>query len=123
MWKVPLFELNYVEDTCRGFLALVNCDKAIGKVVNVGSGREISIGDLAAAIAKLMNRNIQIVTDDDRIRPADSEVERLLCDNRLMQSLTGWSPAFTLEEGLQKTIDWFQNNADLSIYKHDIYNI
>ena len=116
-------DLNYVEDICRGFLALASCDEAVGKAVNVGSGREISIGDLAATIAKLMNRDIEIVTDDERIRPADSEVERLLCDNRLMQSLTGWSPAFTREEGLQKTIDWFQNDADLSIYKPDIYNI
>lgn len=116
-------DLNYVEDTCRGFLALARCDEAVGKAVNVGSGREISIGDLAATIAKLMNRNIEIVTDNERIRPADSEVERLLCDNTLIQSLTNWSPSFTLEEGLQKTIAWFQNTADLSIYKPDIYNI
>jgi len=116
-------DLNYVEDTCRGFLALASCDEAVGKAVNVGSGRGISIGDLAATIAKLMDRDIEIVTDDERIRPADSEVERLLCDSRLMKSLTGWSPSLTLEEGLQKTIDWFQNDADLSIYKPDIYNI
>lgn len=116
-------DLNYVEDICRGFLALASCDEAVGKAVNVGSGREISIGDLAATIAKLMNREIEIVMDDERIRPADSEVERLLCDNRLMQSLTGWSPSLTLEEGLHKTIDWFQNDADLSIYKPEIYNV
>lgn len=116
-------DLNYVEDTCRAFLALARCDAAVGKTVNVGSGQEISIGDLAATIAKLMNRDIEIVMDDERIRPAESEVERLLCDSRLMKSLTGWSPAFTLEQGLQKTIDWFQNVADLSRYKPDIYNI
>ncbi len=116
-------DLNYVEDTCRGFLALTNCDEAVGKTVNVGSGREISVGDLAAAIAKLMNRETEIVSDDERVRPANSEVERLLCDNRLMKSLTGWAPALTLEEGLGKTIDWFRNDADMTMYKHDIYNI
>lgn len=116
-------DLNYVEDICRGFLALAQCDAAVGKVVNVGSGREITIGDLAAAIAKLMDRDMEITTDDERIRPADSEVERLLCDNRLMQSLTGWAPVVSLEEGLRRTIDWFRDDADMSMYKPEIYNV
>jgi len=70
-----------------------------------------------------MNRDIEIVSDDERIRPADSEVERLLCDNSLMKSLTGWEPDVSLEEGLGRTIDWFQNDADITMYKHDIYNV
>lgn len=116
-------DLNYVEDTCRGFLALAGCDQAVGKTVNIGAGREISVGELAPMIAKLMNRDLEIVTDDERKRPADSEVERLLCDNRLMKSLTGWEPTVSLEEGLRRTIDWFRNDADMSMYKHEIYNV
>lgn len=116
-------DLNYVEDTCRGFLALTSCDEAVGKTVNIGAGREISVGALAPMIAKLMNRDLEIVTDDERKRPADSEVERLLCDNRLMKSLTGWEPSVSLEEGLRRTIDWFRNDADMSMYKHEIYNV
>lgn len=116
-------DLNYVEDTCRGFLALTSCDEAVGKTVNIGAGREISVGELAPMIAKLMNRDLEIVTDDERKRPADSEVERLLCDNRLMKSLTGWEPTVSLEEGLRRTIDWFRNDADMSMYKHEIYNV
>lgn len=116
-------DLNYVEDTCRGFLALAGCDQAVGKTVNIGAGREISVGELAPMIAKLMNRDLEIVTDDERKRPADSEVERLLCDNRLMKSLTGWEPSVSLEEGLRRTIDWFRNDADMSMYKHEIYNV
>jgi NAD dependent epimerase/dehydratase len=116
-------DLNYVEDTCRGFLALASCDEAVGKAVNIGAGLEISVGELAPMIAMLMNRDLEIVTDDERKRPADSEVERLLCDNRLMKSLTGWEPSVTLEDGLRRTIDWFRNDADMSMYKYDIYNV
>ena len=119
----PTRDLNYVEDTCRGFLALADCDQAVGRTVNIGSGREISIGDLAAMIIRLMNADVEIETDDERTRPKESEVERLLCDNSLIHELTGWTPTVTLEEGLRMTIDWFRSAGNLDRYKWDIYNI
>ena len=119
----PTRDLNYVGDTCRGFLALADCDAALGKTVNVGSGKEISVGDLAGMIIRLMGADVEIETDDARTRPKESEVERLLCDNTLIRELTGWSPAVSLEDGLRRTIDWFEHTADLSRYKSDIYNI
>ena len=119
----PTRDLNYVEDTCRGFMALANCDQAIGRTINIGSGREISIGDLAAMIIRLMGADVKIETDDERTRPKESEVERLLCDNRLIHELTGWTPTMTLEEGLRMTIDWFRSAGNLDKYKWDIYNI
>ncbi len=119
----PTRDLNYVEDTCRGFLALAGCDRTIGKTVNIGSGREISVGDLAQMIIRLMGADVVIETEDERMRPKESEVERLLCDNRLIKELTGWEPSVSLEEGLQRTIDWFRHKANLGMYKHDIYNV
>jgi NAD dependent epimerase/dehydratase len=119
----PTRDLNYVEDTCRGFLALSECEAAIGKTVNIGSGREISVGDLADMIINLMGADVEIETDGERTRPKESEVERLLCDNRLIKELTGWEPTVTLEEGLRRTIDWFRQEANLGMYKHDIYNV
>jgi len=119
----PTRDLNYVEDICRGFLALANCDEAVGRTVNIGSGREISIGDLALMIIRLMGADVEIETENERMRPKESEVERLLCDNQLIKELTGWESKVSLEEGLQRTIDWFRHKANLSMYKHDIYNI
>lgn len=119
----PTRDLNYVEDTCRGFLALANCDEAVGRTVNIGSGREISVGDLAGMIIRFIGADIEIETTDERTRPKESEVGRLLCDNRLIRELTGWEPAVSLEEGLRKTIDWMGHKANLGMYKHDIYNV
>lgn len=119
----PTRDLNYVEDTCRGLLALAKCDEAVGRTVNIGSGREISVGDLAAMIIRLMGADIDIETADERMRPKESEVERLLCDNRLIRDLSGWEPTVSLEEGLRKTIDWMGHKTNLRMYKHDMYNI
>jgi len=119
----PTRDLNYVEDTCRGFLALAGCEAAVGKTVNIGSGREISVGDLAAMIIRLMGEDVDIETDDERTRPKESEVERLLCDNRLIRELTGWTPTVSLEEGLRRTIAWFRCPGNLDKYKWDIYNV
>lgn len=119
----PTRDLNYVEDTCRGFLALAECDQAVGKTVNIGSGREVSVGDLAGMIIRLTGANVEVETDDERTRPKTSEVERLLCDNRLIKKLVGWVPSISLEEGLRRTIDWFSRNENLDKYKWDIYNI
>ncbi len=119
----PTRDLNYVQDICRGFIALAKNDEAIGKVINIGSGKEISIGDLAKLIIKQINPNATMVTEDIRKRPDKSEVERLLCDNSLMKKLTGWKPEVSLKEGFMETIEWFKNKENLKRYKGDIYNI
>ena len=119
----PTRDLNYVEDICNGFIALAKNDNAIGKEINIGSGIEISIGDLANLIISIINPGAKIISDDLRKRPPDSEVERLLCDNRLIQNLTGWKSEVSLKEGLINTIEWFKDKENLSRYKWDIYNV
>lgn len=119
----PTRDLNYIGDICKGFLALAKCDKAIGKVVNIGSGQEIPIGKLAELIIRLIGLDAEIVSEDTRKRPDKSEVERLVCNNNLITELTGWRSEVSLEEGLLKTIEWFSNNENLKKYKFDIYNI
>lgn len=119
----PTRDLNYVSDICDGFIAIAKCDATVGKEINIGSGTEISIGDLANLTIELIGSNAKIVSQDARKRPDRSEVERLVCDNGLMKKLTGWSPKISLREGLLKTIDWFKNKERLSKYKSDVYNI
>lgn len=119
----PTRDLNYVTDICRGFIELAKCDEAIGKEVNIGSGHELSIGELAQLIISMMNTGAEIVSEDLRKRPKKSEVERLLCDNGLIQKLTGWKPEVSLRDGLMKTIEWFKNPHNLQRYKWDIYNV
>ncbi|MBI4351546.1 MAG: SDR family NAD(P)-dependent oxidoreductase [Elusimicrobia bacterium] len=119
----PTRDLSYVADTCAGFLALAAAPEAVGKTVNIGSGREISVGDLAALIMKLSGRKAALRTEAARRRPAGSEVERLLCDNELIASLTGWKPSVSLEKGLERTIEWFRDPKNSAGYKSDIYNV
>jgi nucleoside-diphosphate-sugar epimerase len=119
----PTRDLNYVEDTCSGFLALAGCDASLGKSVNVGSGREVSIGALTALIASLMNVQVDIISDQERIRPSNSEVERLLSDNALISSLTGYAPRVSLEEGLARTIEWLAEPRYRERYKAELYNV
>jgi NAD dependent epimerase/dehydratase len=108
----PTRDFNYVEDTVSGFLAVAGCDRALGEVVNVGSGREISIGDLVQLLIEITGSSATIVTDEARLRPAGSEVERLLCDNSRALEWTGWKPEVSLEEGLRRTSDWVRENLD-----------
>lgn len=119
----PTRDLNFVTDTCAGFIALARCDKAVGRTVNIGSGREISVGDLARLLIGLSGKKASIASDNARLRPAKSEVERLLCDNSLIKELTGWAPKYTLERGLAETVKWFRDPANLARYKWDIYNV
>ncbi len=119
----PTRDLNYVEDTCAGMIALASCDDAVGREVNIGSGREISIGQLAGMLVEMIRPGTTIVSTDERLRPDKSEVERLLADNELIGSLTGWSPKVELKEGLARTISWFRNPENLQRYKWDIYNV
>lgn len=106
----PTRDLSHVADTVEGFLAAAASPQAVGKVLNLGNGREISIGDLARHIADLSGADVAIECDEQRMRPAGSEVERLLADNRQMQALTGWAPRVSLDEGLRNTIEWVRDN-------------
>jgi NAD dependent epimerase/dehydratase len=115
----PTRDLNFVANTVEGFLMAASTNAAIGQTINLGSGREISIGDLAELIAKLMNKKMTIECDTDRLRPSKSEVERLIANDALAQALLGWKPIISLEDGLLKTIDWIQNN--LERYRPGVY--
>jgi NAD dependent epimerase/dehydratase len=123
----PTRDFNFVRDTVRGFVALAECDAALGKVVNIGSNYEISIGDTARLIADVMERDIKITSDEERLRPTGSEVERLWADNNLARQLTGWEPEYGgvngLRHGLKETINWFTEPSNLSRYKAGSYNI
>lgn len=119
----PTRDLNYVSDICRGFISLAGCNEAVGKEINIGSGTEISIGDLAEQLIKLTGSDARIVSEEQRKRPEKSEVERLVCDNSLLQRLTGWKPEVSLKEGLERTIAWLRDKDNLNRYKWDIYNV
>ena len=119
----PTRDFNYVSDVCRGFISLAKCDAAIGKVVNIGSGVEVTIGDLVTRIVKLIGREVRIVSSDERKRPPQSEVERLQCDNTLIKALTKWEPSFSFDQGLIETVEWFRNPVHLNRYKPNLYNI
>ena len=119
----PTRNLNFVKAICEGFIKIAECDDAIGETINVGTEQEISMKDLASKIGMLMNTELKILTDDVRIRPGSSEVERLSCDNTKLIKLTGYSPMTSLSEGLNETIDWFSDESNLIKYKADIYNV
>jgi len=123
----PTRDFNYVQDTVAGFVAAMNSEQGLGEVVNFGSNFEISIGDTAQLIAEAMNVEIEIITDEARLRPIDSEVERLLADNTKAKQLFGWVPAYGDREGFKRgiaeTAEWFQKSGNLSSYKTDVYNI
>lgn len=108
----PTRDMNFVLDTVSGFLAVAQCEKALGNVVNIGSGREISIGDLVELLIDVSGKSAKVVQDPARIRPQGSEVQRLLCDNTRAREWCGWTPAHTLEEGLKITSDWVAENLD-----------
>ena len=119
----PTRDFNYVDDTCRGFIALAECDDSIGETVNIGSNFEISIGNTLNIIKELMNSDVQFTTDKKRIRPSKSEVFRLWCDNKKIEKLTGFRPKVGIREGLQRTIDWTIQPNNLKLYKSKIYNV
>jgi dTDP-glucose 4,6-dehydratase len=117
----PTRDLNFVENTVSGFIACAETPAAVGRTINLGTGRETSVGDLAYLIASLMDRPIEIEGEDKRLRPSGSEVERLIADTKLVRELTGWKPHFTLEQGLERTISWIKENP--SFYRPDRYAI
>jgi NAD dependent epimerase/dehydratase len=123
----PTRDFSFVSDTAAGFIKALNADGVIGEVINLGSGFEISIGDTARAIARVMGAPIDLVEDPRRLRPAKSEVERLCASNEKAQRLLGWTPEFAGVEGftrgLGRTVEWFQDPVNLARYKSDAYNL
>lgn len=118
----PTRDFNYVEDTCRGFIAIAKCNEAAGEEINIATQREVSMQTTLETIASLMGADVKWVTDPERLRPAGSEVFRLLGSNEKIKRLTGWQPQVTLEEGLRRTIHWFCHDNNLKNYKTNIYN-
>jgi dTDP-glucose 4,6-dehydratase len=109
----PTRDFTFVKDTVHGLIRVAEADGAIGEIVNIGTGGEISIGDLAKRIAALIDGNIEILSDEQRLRPGSSEVRRLCCNNAKAQRLLGWRPQYSLDEGLKQTIAWFQESGHL----------
>lgn len=123
----PTRDFSFVTDTVHAFEAVLNSEAAVGQICNAGSGFEVSIGDTAALIAKLMGADIEILCDEERLRPVGSEVERLWADASRLRSLTGWSPAYGgvegFRRGMEKTVAWFTQKENLIRYKTNIYNL
>ncbi len=123
----PTRDFNYVSDTCDAFIAVAESENVIGKVINCASNFEISIGDTVDLISKIMNKKIQVVSDEERLRPKDSEVNRLFGSNKLLKSITDWEPKYSgidgFERGLEKTIEWFTKPHNLAFYKPEKYSI
>jgi NAD dependent epimerase/dehydratase len=123
----PTRDFSFVGDTVRGFIAALTSDAAVGRVTNIGSGFEISIGDTAQTIAALMGRTVAVECDAERLRPENSEVERLLASYAQAQRLMGWQPEYGglegFRRGLQRTIAWFGDPGNLGRYKTEQYNL
>lgn len=117
----PTRDFNYVKDTAEAFIKIAESDKTIGEVINASSNYEISIGDLVKKIITLSGKNVKIVCDEDRLRPENSEVNRLWGDNSRIKEMTEWLPKYSLDDGLLETIDWIKNN--MQYFKTDIYNV
>lgn len=119
----PTRDFNYVRDTCRGFVALAGAQGAVGETVNIGSNSEISMLDTLNLIRDIMQSHVEFVQDTDRFRPGKSEVFRLWCDNARIKALTGFAPEFSIRQGLEATVAWFTDPANLGRYKADRYNV
>lgn len=123
----PTRDFNYIKDTVQGFISVMNSEQSIGEIINIGSNFEVSIGETAEMIADIMGVHLTIETDEQRLRPEKSEVERLWAENKKAKELLGWEPQYGGKEGLRKgleeTIEWFTNPQNLAQYKVDVYNI
>jgi dTDP-glucose 4,6-dehydratase len=117
----PLRDFNYVSDTVSGFLRVAESDAATGEVINIGSGREVSIGDIVDRVKTLVGRDFAVETEDARVRPEQSEVMRLLCDRSKAERLLGWTPQVSLEEGLGRTVDYIRDH--LALYHTERYAV
>lgn len=119
----PTRDLLFVKDTAKGFIEIAKADAAIGHEINIAMQEEITIGDLAQSIINQINPEAKIISDEVRLRPPKSEVERLFGSNQKIKTLTNWQPDYNLQTGLAETIAWFGNKENLAKYKADIYNI
>jgi NAD dependent epimerase/dehydratase len=123
----PTRDFNYVADTVAGFIAALTAPRAVGQVINIGSGFEVSVGDTARIIAEVMSAKIEIISDEQRLRPENSEVERLFAANDKARELLGWQPAHGgldgFRRGIGKTVEWFTVPANLARYRPDEYNL
>lgn len=117
----PVRDFNYVEDTVAGFISAAITQKIEGELINIGFGKSISIEELAKQIMKLMGKSIELTTDKSRVRPKDSEVFELICDNTKAKKLLNWEPTTNFSEGLKRTIEFVQNNQDF--YKSSTYGV
>lgn len=117
----PTRDLTFVKDTANGFYEIAKADGLFGEITNIGMSEEITIGNLVQMIADLIGTKVEIISDEQRIRPDKSEVERLFCDNSKIKANTVWTPNYNLESGLKETIEWIRNNQ--SYFKSDIYNV
>ena len=117
----PTRDLTFVTDSASGFIAFAECERTVGEVVNLGSGREVSVSQLIEIVSACLNKKIKVVKEKKRIRPEKSEVERLFSDSRKAKTLFGWDPKIDFEKGIKKTVSWMERNIDK--YKQEIYNI
>ncbi len=118
----PTRDLNYVKDTVEGFIKIAESELTIGEEVNIATQSEISMGELAGEIIRQIDKSVKIITDNNRLRPKNSEVDRLLGDNNKIMDLTDWKPRYTLSSGIDETIKWFKKTGNMKYYKTDIYN-
>lgn len=123
----PTRDFTFVEDTAAGFIAMAESDASVGEVINIGSGFEISVGDTAHLIADVMDTEVEILTDEQRVRPEESEVRRLYADTSKATELTGWKPLYAgtegFRKGLEETVNWFTDKNNLKLYKSTLYNV
>ncbi len=119
----PTRDLTYVKDTCTGFEEIYKCDSLFGEVTNIGVNSEISIGDLTKLIANTMNVKLTIKETQERIRPQNSEVERLVCDNSKLLENTLWEPKYSLEQGISEVIKWMKKTENFNMFKSERYNV
>jgi len=119
----PTRDFNFVKDICRGFIGIAENESTIGETINIGSNVEISMNDTLNTIKKIMNSDVEFIVEEQRIRPDNSEVFRLWCDNSKIKELIGYEPEYDLISGLEITIDWFTEPDNLKKYKTNIYNV
>ncbi|MBZ9635311.1 NAD-dependent 4,6-dehydratase LegB [Clostridium sp. FP1] len=117
----PTRDFNFVKDTAEAFIKVAESKKTIGEVINAGSNYEITIGDTVKKIISIIGKDVKILCDDERLRPENSEVNRLWADNTKIKELTGWKPSYSIDKGLEETVEWIKNN--MQYFKTDIYNV
>jgi Nucleoside-diphosphate-sugar epimerases len=120
---IPTRDFVFVKDTAEGFIRVAANSNLAGEEINIATSKEISIEALANKLIRLINPGVKLICEEKRIRPENSEVFRLLGDNKKLEEYTGWSPKYSLDEGLKETIDWFKNKENLLKYKSEIYNL